>query len=170
MSEAKKSSPWVWISLFLIIGLFVVFILFLDQNIVKNGRKENTIPQSSEKTGKPVFDFYTVLPQRKVEVQVQNLPADQQDLRTKAIDALNSKKSGPLTYIVQAGSFNRMQDADRRKAELALLGLESSIKSADVKGKTYYRVEMGPLSDSQYSKIQRLLISNDLDFFAKPAP
>ncbi|MCK5664396.1 MAG: SPOR domain-containing protein, partial [Thiotrichaceae bacterium] len=73
-------------------------------------------------------------------------------------------------YIVQAGSFQRIQDADRRKAELAFLGLEASIKKATVKGADYFRVEMGPLSETQYSKIQKSLIANDMDFFAKTIP
>ncbi len=164
MTEAKKSSPWVWISLALIIGLFVSFILFLDQNIVKSGRQESSATQSTGINTKPVFDFYTVLPQRKVEIQ------DTADKQADIPNASNSKKPVAGRYIIQAGSFQRMQDADRRKAELALLGLEASIKSAEVKGETYYRVEMGPVSDSEYSKIQRNLISNDLDFFAKSIP
>lgn len=161
MSEAKKSSPWIWISLGLIIGLFVAFILFLDQNIVKNGRQEVRAPESSGVNTKPVFDFYTVLPERKIEIQ------ETDDGQADIPNVSNRKKPGVGRYIIQAGSFQRMQDADRRKAELAFLGLEASIKTATVKGATYYRVEMGPFSDSQNSKVQRSLISNNLDFFAK---
>ena len=68
MSEAKNSSPWVWISLVLIIGLFVAFILFLDQNIVKSGRQENQVVESTGVNTKPVFDFYTVLPNREIDI------------------------------------------------------------------------------------------------------
>ena len=69
MNESTKSSPWVWISLGLIIGLFVAFILFLDQNIVKNSRQESKALESKGITTKPVFDFYTVLPERKIDIQ-----------------------------------------------------------------------------------------------------
>lgn len=161
MSEANKSSPWIWLSLVLIIGLFVAFILFLDQNIVKNGRQEK---QANENTGintKPVFDFYTVLPER--EIDIPDSPVGQVDIPN--VSTNNSQ--GEEKYLVQAGSFQKMQDADRRKAELALLGLEASIKSATVKGEVYYRVEMGPFSERQYSTIQKNLIANDMDFFAK---
>ncbi|MBT3205807.1 MAG: hypothetical protein HOM14_00595 [Gammaproteobacteria bacterium] len=164
MSESTKSSPWVWISLGLIIGLFVAFILFLDQNIVKSGRQESKAIESSGINTKPVFDFYTVLPERKMDIQeVQNSEPDVPNVS-------NKEKASANRYIVQAGSFQKMQDADRRKAELAFLGLEAAIKKATVKGTDYFRVEMGPLSEKQYSKIQKNLIANNMDFFARNIP
>ncbi len=164
MSESTKSSPWVWISLGLIIGLFVAFILFLDQNIVKSGRQESKPIERSGINTKPVFDFYTVLPERKMDIQdIQNSEPDVPNVSNKA-------KASANRYIVQAGSFQKMQDADRRKAELAFLGLEAAIKKATVKGTDYFRVEMGPLSEKQYSKIQKNLIANNMDFFAKNIP
>ncbi len=164
VGEAKKSSPWVWISLGLIIGLFVAFILFLDQNIIKNGRQQKQQVDKPSETTKPVFDFYTVLPERKIDIQ------DSQSSQPNVINVPNKKKRNAGRYMVQAGSFQKMQDADRRKAELAMLGLEAAIKTATVKGSTYFRVEMGPLSEIQYSRIQKSLIANDMDFFAKNIP
>jgi len=164
MTDSSKSTPWVWISLGLIIGLFVAFILFLDQNIVKNAQRETQVVAGKSATSKPVFDFYTVLPERKIDIP--ELPADQPDVPNIS----NKKKASKGRHLIQAGSFQRMQDADRRKAELALLGLEAVIKKATVKGSTFYRVEMGPFSDQQYSSIQKNLIANDMDFFAKNIP
>jgi len=164
MNDVKKTSPWVWISLGLIIGLFVAFILFLDQNIVKSGHQETQTIENKGVNTQPVFDFYTVLPSRKMDIpepssSEPNLP-----------NISNKKKASSGRYIVQAGSFQKMQDAERRKAELAFLGLQALIKKANVKGSIYYRVEMGPLSESQYSKIQKNLIANNMDFFAKNIP
>ena len=68
MSEQKKSSPWVWISLFIIVGLFVTFILFLDQKIVKSSRQQAPTTAMQEPTSKPVIDFYTVLKERNFVV------------------------------------------------------------------------------------------------------
>lgn len=54
------------------------------------------------------------------------------------------------TYVVQAGSFVTAGDAERRKAELALLGISSSIQSATLpNGKTAYRVRTGSYSSKQ---------------------
>jgi cell division protein FtsN len=161
VSEAKKTSVWIWISLGLIIGLFVVFIIFLDQNIVKNGRQD--APEASEKviSSKPVFDFYKVLPEREMKIPETSVANPNES----AGRTLNNSLKG--NFIVQAGSFQKMQDAERHKIELTLKGFEPVIKTAEVKGATYYRIELGPFSESEYSKVQRSLIEHDIVYFAK---
>ena len=47
-------------------------------------------------------------------------------------------------YILQAGAFGASGDAEAVKARIALLGLNARVESADIKGKTVYRVRMGP--------------------------
>lgn len=47
-------------------------------------------------------------------------------------------------YILQAGSFGASGDAESTKAKLAMLGLAARVESADIGGKTVYRVRMGP--------------------------
>ena len=53
----------------------------------------------------------------------------------------------PGSYMLQAGSFSTNADADRRRAELAMQGIESHVHKADVNGRTYHRVYIGPLDD-----------------------
>ncbi|PJK06155.1 sporulation protein [Lysobacteraceae bacterium NML71-0210] len=47
-------------------------------------------------------------------------------------------------YIVQAGAFAASGDAEAAKARIALLGLNARVESAQINGKTVYRVRMGP--------------------------
>lgn len=47
-------------------------------------------------------------------------------------------------YILQAGAFGASGDAEAIKARIALLGLNARVESANIKGKTVYRVRMGP--------------------------
>jgi cell division protein FtsN len=47
-------------------------------------------------------------------------------------------------YILQAGAFGASGDAEAVKARIALLGLKARVESASIKGKTVYRVRMGP--------------------------
>jgi len=47
-------------------------------------------------------------------------------------------------YILQAGAFGASGDAESVKARIALLGLTARVESAQVQGKTVYRVRMGP--------------------------
>ena len=160
MGDNKKSSPWVWMSLGLIIGLFVAFILFLDHKIVKNSREQK--PQTVEPgdISKPKFDFYTVLPKRQVDIP------EPEQTEPPIPNQVGDEMSG--RFLLQAGSFQKMQDADRRKAELAFLGLEADINTAEVNGVTYYRVELGPYADGgAYSQAERQLIENDIQFIRK---
>ena len=46
--------------------------------------------------------------------------------------------------LLQAGAFQASGQAEELKAKIALLGLGARVESADIKGKTVYRVRMGP--------------------------
>lgn len=163
MSEAKKSSPWVWISLGLIIGLFVAFVLFLDQQIVKTSQPVVSTESSNDKTAKPIFDFYTVLPRREVDIPEVDTSGSQPNSHSG-----QNKPSELAKYILQAGSFLKVQDAERRKAELAFVGLQAGVSQATVKGVVHYRVELGPfVDDGTYSQVKNLLIENNIDYIPK---
>ena len=47
-------------------------------------------------------------------------------------------------YILQAGAFGASGDAESTKAKIAMLGLSARVESAQINGKTVYRVRMGP--------------------------
>jgi cell division protein FtsN len=47
-------------------------------------------------------------------------------------------------YILQAGAFGGSGDAETVKAKIALLGLNARVEAAEIRGKTVYRVRMGP--------------------------
>ena len=49
-----------------------------------------------------------------------------------------------VRYILQAGAFGASGDAEATKAKLAMLGLAARVESAQIGGKTVYRVRMGP--------------------------
>lgn len=47
-------------------------------------------------------------------------------------------------YLLQAGAFQASGQAEELKARIALLGLGARVESAQISGKTVYRVRMGP--------------------------
>lgn len=51
---------------------------------------------------------------------------------------------GDARYILQAGAFAASGDAEALKARIAFLGLGARVESAQIQGKTVYRVRMGP--------------------------
>ena len=85
------------------------------------------------------FEFYDMLPNFEVIVPEEDSVVIQ-DTEPKAIDQ-------PGTYILQAGSFSTHDDADRRRAQLALQGIESTIQKVTIDDKTYHRVRIGPVDD-----------------------
>lgn len=116
------------------------------------------------------YDFYTLLPGEEVAMSDAELAAsaraeearehardeDAADLATPepparvapepaapAATAVASQDNG-AHYILQAGAFGASGDAEAVKARIALLGLNARVESAVIKGKTVYRVRMGP--------------------------
>jgi cell division protein FtsN len=55
--------------------------------------------------------------------------------------------SEPGTYVLQAGSFRNVTDADRVQATLALQGIESRIQQVTIDEDTWHRVRIGPFDD-----------------------
>ena len=50
----------------------------------------------------------------------------------------------PFAYFVQAGAFNRPEDAEQQRARLAMLGYEAKVTEREQSGRTMYRVRIGP--------------------------
>lgn len=94
---------------------------------------------AAEEKAEPRFSFYNMLPSFEVVI-----PEEESDVsRDREVEAIQE----PGTYVLQAGSFAALADADRRRAELALLGLESRIQRVSIDDKTFHRVRIGPVSN-----------------------
>lgn len=92
----------------------------------------------------PRFTFYERLPKDEIIIPQEALDVGVDKNKNK--EPLESiVKQG--SYVVQAGSFQEFADADRRKAELALLGLESTIQKVSIDKRNWYRVRIGPYTD-----------------------
>jgi cell division protein FtsN len=74
---------------------------------------------------------------------------------------------GDARYILQAGAFGASGDAESTKAKIALLGLSARVESAQIGGKTVYRVRMGPYgSASELAEAKQKLASGGLPAMA----
>lgn len=157
----KQSYPgWLWMMFGLAIGLSVAFAVYVKDRepastapqprsasvpsaVDRNG--ESAIPPSAtvepepEPEKEPRFTFYTLLPDMEVVVQGA-APATTADKPPAAVIE-------PGIYVLQAGSFSTHADADRRRAELGLQGIESRIQRVQVNERNYYRVNIGPTED-----------------------
>jgi cell division protein FtsN len=163
MAKKKSNFSWAWVFLFIILGLFAAFILFLDQKIVENNAPTAATETKKQTNDKPRIDFYSILPDRVVDIPISE--EDQQAIENPSIN-----KAADETVILQVGSFQSVTEADSLKAQLALLGLEANVKSAQVNNDTWHRVLLGPYGDnSELSKTKNQLIGNGIKFMQRSA-
>ena len=153
---------WVWMLIGLAIGLSVAFAVYRqdqstpaappvqarsepasavdDNNETTAGSAANTPPPQR-------FDFYNMLPNFEVIIPEEE-PEVEVDREPKAIEK-------PGIYVLQAGSFSSYEDADRRRAQLALQGIESRIQRVSIDDKTYHRVRIGPIDNLEELNVTR---------------
>ena len=68
------------------------------------------------------------------------------------------------SFLLQAGSFRQREDAERRRAELLLLGLEPKIKESNRDTGLWHRVYLGPFSSQQdMTKTRSLTAGQGID-------
>jgi len=135
----------------LAIGLAVAFAIYINDrtprfsvkpvaeqpsNVDDNNERASNQPEALPETR---FDFYYMLPKFEVIIPEQE-PDVQIETGPQAI-----VKSG--VYVLQAGSFSEYKDADRRRATLAMQGIDSTIQRVTIDDKTYHRVRIGPIDD-----------------------
>jgi cell division protein FtsN len=103
-------------------------------------RTQPATTASGADSGKPRFEFYKVLTDKQgANVAAPERPAE----KPKAAD--NKPAAIYEPQILQAGSFSNETDAEKLKAKLALLGVESGIQAATIPDKgIWYRVRLGP--------------------------
>ena len=170
MSNKNPVPGYVWMLAGLAIGLFASFLMYLDkqpaeevsfteavkqelkkareqQKIEVESRTEQSVSDGPEKSNikKPRFEFYTILSELEVfvpEPEVENKKPNNTNNTTLAVNTSSGKK-----YLLQAGSFKSKQDAERLKASLALLGVQSSIQSVNINRDNWHRVRIGPFSN-----------------------
>ena len=134
--NAKSASQFsVFISGF-IAGVFSSFLIYLWQSNLETEITMDIPKQTiSNKVEEMQWDFYEIFP--KSEVQIIDEYSEQQEPN---IDDM-------FFFILQTGSFQVEVDADARRAELLLLGLDVFIQEVEIEGETWYRVMVGPLEN-----------------------
>lgn len=156
-SSEQDYPGWLWMLFGLAIGLAVAFAIYVrepqpvpvannkPQPASLDSAMDESFDDNGEATAKPDgpkesrFTFYDMLPNFEVVI-----PEEEPDVRA---DTEPQAVVEPGVYVLQAGSFSRYEDADRRRAELALQGVESTIQRVTIDDKTYHRVRIGPIDN-----------------------
>ena len=180
----KKSLPgYIWLVSGLAIGLFIAFIVYLDKQpareidfgsavqeelkkIKQQAKKKNTGAAETATKKEQKFNFYTILPELEVLIPESETRPPERPAKTKnkSITTKNtSKKYTGKQYVLQAGSFQNLSDAEKLKANLAFLGLAANIQHVTINKQAWHRVKTGPYRNKQQLyKNQKLLKQNGI--------
>lgn len=143
-----------WFMAGLFSGVFLSFLLYLRTLPVDDhGQQVVARPEpAAAEPPRPRYDFYTILPEQQLDPQVE--PAQ----------LAEPVAAGAEVYLLQAGSFRQREDADRRRAELLLLGLEPRVEEANSDNGRWYRVYLGPFhSHPDMARARSLTAAQDID-------
>jgi len=168
---------WLWMLFGLSLGLSVAFAIYVKDNpatdpavptaqpqpasmqasLDDSGETpDDAVPEPEQKERR--FTFYELLPNFELTVP-QTRPDVEADIAPAAVVE-------PGVYVLQAGSFSTNEDADRRRAELALQGIESHIQRVKINDKNYHRVYIGPTDDlDELNMLRSRLRSAKIDVF-----
>lgn len=179
-AAADGASGFVWMLFGLSIGLVVAAAVY----IADRWEPASVAPTQSEAVSPPRsaaveseedsvaedephpatrFDFYDLLPTFEVVLpEVEALASSSRE--AVAIDE-------PGSYVLQAGSFTVPADAERMRANLALLGVESRLQRVSVDDDVYHRVRIGPTSDlDELNAVRRQLWDAEIEVMLIKVP
>lgn len=164
---------WAWLLAGVLVG--VLGFIAYRQYLSIRPEPELPVPQPAEPGAKPRtaggnepaasseddgvldtdYSFYDVLPTEDTVGQPADGMPESGAMRPPepaAADApaapVAPSASDGNRYLLQAGAFERAADAENLKARIALSGEPARVETAEVNGKTMYRVRLGPYEGS----------------------
>lgn len=127
--------------------------------VAKKPAPRSASDEAADKPAEPGTSPYTFY--EKLKTEEVPIPEKEKDVHR---DVKPVPETRPGTYILQAGSFRRFEDADRIRAQLALQGVESKVQKVTVDTETWHRVRIGPISNlAQLNGIRARLRQADVD-------
>ena len=157
-SREQTTVPvWRWLLVFLVLGGFVASLLWLKSKV------SSTIPNAvvSKPKKQPLkYEFYNVLPEREVIIPEYQIET-QKRLERQRVKQSSGKPQASEQYMIQAGAFEIYREADKRKAQLILMGQNAYLEKAIMDGKTWHRVKIGPFSSLNKADSVRKLLAEE---------
>ncbi len=153
-STASSKSLKLWLVVGIALMAFIVLMSYLksrgaQQMPVPLAVNETVVVEEEEGPQTPRFDFYKILPDMQIEVEVFD-------------DRLEDTEGLAVVYVLQIGSFRDFDDADSLKASLALLGFEAHIETTGTQaGTQWHRVRVGPYATRRDADRERRRLQDD---------
>ena len=162
--NSNSASAGKWFSAGLICGVVLSFMTWLSTQPGENlpPASGDAAEATVDDTPRPRFDFYTLLPEQQVKFD----PAPTQTAGTPVKQPQSAQQ-----YLLQAGSFKALQDADRRRAQLILLGLDAKVEETESNNGRWFRVYVGPYETrSKTDRARALTAQQGIDTLVMKRP
>jgi len=157
----------------LLVGAIVTSALFIYRSDAhKNAELDSPRPEPHQRTGAAAqadaepagastesserYDFYEMLPNFEVVV-----PEKDRDVKR---DQRAARIERPGVYVLQAGSYRNVADAERVSAQLNLQGINAKVQRVAVDNDVWHRVRVGPINDlGELNRVRKQLQAADVD-------
>ncbi|GAA0854501.1 SPOR domain-containing protein [Aliiglaciecola litoralis] len=148
--KAKPQLPWlrIIITLSLVVG-FAYFLWAISHN-------SEVAPKTLEAQKSSAQSVEQIDPLPEMPEDKYTYPTELETSHVE-IDRKEQQKS-ERPYLMQCGSFRQQNQADKMRAQLAMQGLESQVKSSDGKNGRWYRVILGPYDYKRDAEADRHVI------------
>lgn len=185
-SRRTQSPPWIWFFIGALVGGMGTGLLCLKQGGPTPQPVTAQCPTTEVKPPQPIpaqpvtpptqapepdkpkkFDFYSVLPEQEVVIPEQEIAKPAPTVAPAPQKPPVDTAAGQSVFLLQVGSFRTPKEADRLRANLALLGVQAEIQSVTISGptgqNTVHRVRSGPYNRNQAYDMHETLKNNKIN-------
>ena len=179
--RAQHGSGFFWFVTGVVVGAFGVGLAWTLQEGQPPPPPAAPAAGEQRPAAKPRFDFYNILPEMEVLVPDEEFSgkpptippkpkpsqkAEPASEPTPSASETTTSKDSPAadgnSYLLQVASYRTASDAERLKAQLALLGVQAQIQKVTINGKdTYHRVRAGPYKGKESANAARALLARN---------
>ena len=168
--KPSRYRGWIGLGVVLVLGLGVAGVVYLKAHKLdapdaiaalkptKKKARQNEPPEIVDPSAPeaPAYAFYDRLP--KFEVVV---PEKEKDVHPDQKSVPETRKG---TYVLQAGTYRHVEDAERVRGKLASQGVTSTIQPVMVDNVTWSRIRVGPISNlDELNRKRAILRKADVD-------
>jgi cell division protein FtsN len=149
----------------LLVGVLIASALFLYSGAAKERSPDTPRPQARQAPAdaeagaaetQESYDFYEMLPNFEVVV-----PEKDRDVKR---DLPAARIERPGVYVLQAGSYRNLPDAERVRQQLALQGIDAKVQRVAVDNDVWHRVRIGPIKDlAELNRLRKQLQAAEVD-------
>lgn len=185
--SANTSNHWIWLMTGMLLGILGITAIFLfvtgkwpldkfnpntlirqSNTLVSNNAPKKNAQKATQKSKivtqkkEPVrFEFYQLLPGMEVPLPEPATETASNNPITKPTLAKTETKLAAAQYLIQAGTFRALSNAESLKKRLDLKGMSAKIQKIDAEDGIWFRVTLGPFSSETMALSQKSRLAKE---------